>query len=645
MYGLCGLFSCRNHCGFAALCDNLAILWFFGGLRLLRAMPINVKCQFFSGIDSLMHRLLVCLLLAVSCPSVSMAAPAASDSNVKGLSPAAQAEPSNATASAAATPKAATAPKAAAASKEATAPKAAAANHESAYSAAPASAKEKAKAEKPTPKAAPVFGLKDVVEKARVLAEQPYQAPDEIPNFMRELSYTQYQDIRFKPEKSLWRERKSRFQVMMVPPGLFYTHAVRLNEVLGTKVKPIAFEKDHFSLTDQELQKLLPPDLGYAGFKLTFPFSSASAQNQFLVFAGASYFRGVGKPNGFGLSARGIAVDTGLPSGEQFPSFVEFWLVRPAPMAKDVTLYGLLDGPALSGAYQFQITPGESTRVKVQAVLFPRTNIKMLGIAPLTSMYYYGENSARPRGQWRGEVHDSDGLLIHNGGSGEWLWRPLINPAVLSIDYFNTQDVRGFGVLQRDTHFDHYNDLEALYHKRPSAWVVPENNWGPGDVVLVQLPTADETNDNVVAFWTPRQPPAVGQPYQIGYTLSFGSAGLPQEPLGHTVATHVGSGNASGGGRVAGAYRIVVDFVGGGLARVPKDAGVTASVSAQSQGEIVEHYVEYNAQQKTWRLSMLAKPAEDQPLDVRAYLTLGGDTLTETWTYHLAPQNDIEDPK
>lgn len=485
------------------------------------------------------------------------------------------------------------------------------------------------------------FGFDNVIEHARQLAAQPYKEPEQIPRFMQDLTYNQYQDIRFNPDKSLWQDTKSKFQVMLVPPGLFYKHSVRLNVVSGNKSKPLAFDKDNFVFTDTELQKLVPPDLGHAGFKLTYPFNTPNVANQFLVFAGASYLRGVGKENAFGISARGIAVDTGLPSGEEFPSFVEFWLVKPNPKAKEMMLYGLLDGPSLSGAYQFRVMPGDATKMDVRAVLFPRNNMKMLGIAPLTSMFYYGENTSRPRGEWRGEVHDSDGLLIENGDSGEWLWRPLLNPTTLTMDYFATNNVRGFGLLQRDAHFGNFGDLGANYHKRPSTWVTPENGWGPGDVVLVQLPTPEETNDNIVAFWTPRQAPMPNTPYYIGYSLSFGNANIPKEKMGRAINTYIGDGNMIGGGHVKGAYRVIVDFTGGDLARTPADAAVTATVTAQEQGEILEQYVEYNAPMKAWRLSMLTKPAEARPLDVRAFLTLNDKALTETWTYRLPAKNDI----
>ena len=498
----------------------------------------------------------------------------------------------------------------------------------------PVTAAAKAPATKP-------FSFDTVVERARDLAANAWQEPEAVPRFMQDLTYSQYQDIRFNPQRSLWADKKSRFQVLLVPPGLFYKHAVRINIVNGSAVSPLEFDKDNFMFTDGELAKLVPPNLGYAGFKLTYPLQKPGVQNQFLVFQGASYFRGVGKDNVFGLSGRGLAVDTALPSGEEFPHFREFWLIKPKPQATQMTVYALLDGQSVTGAYQMKITPGANTRIDVEAALFPRRTIKLLGIAPLTSMFFYGENTSRPSGQWRAEVHDSDGLLVHDAATGEWLWRPVINPSSLTIDYFGTENVAGFGLFQRDQFFQHFNDLNADYHKRPSMWVTPKGRWGPGDIMLVQIPTPNETNDNTVAFWTPKAPPQVGVPYTIGYSLNIGGRDVVVPPAGRTINTFVGDGNIIGGGREKGAYRVLVDFAGGTLDKVPRDASVTAVVTAQEQGEVLEQYVEYNTSLKAWRLSILARPAEGRPLDLRGYLVQGNKTLSETWTYRLPAVNDI----
>jgi periplasmic glucans biosynthesis protein len=491
------------------------------------------------------------------------------------------------------------------------------------------------------PDPAAAFDFQMVIDKAKSLATASYQAPQAIPKFMRELSYSQYQDIRFDPEKSLWRDSKSNFQVMLIPAGLFYSHAVAINIVDSAGTHPLVFNRDTFTCNDPDLAKRIPPDLGYAGFKLTYPLQKEGRHDQFLAFAGASYFRLVGKDNAFGLSARGAALDTGLPSGEEFPSFVEFWLVRPSPEAKEMLLYALLDGPSMTGAYAFTIKPGATAIMDVKARIFARTQLKLLGMAPLTSMFYYGENTARPIGEWRSQVHDSDGLLIHNGTTGEWLWRPLVNPKTVQMDSFSTENVRGFGLMQRDREFRDYLDAEAQYHIRPSAWVEPQGDWGLGQIVLVQLPSPDETNDNIVAFWSREGQVSPEKPLSLEYSLRFGDAGVAGEPLGQAINTLVGDGNRTGGGSAKGAYRLIVDFSGGPLDKLSSRANITGTVTALENGEILDHYVEFIPSLHCWRLSILAKPHETGPLNLRAFLHSGQEALTETWTYRLAGDNDI----
>lgn len=489
--------------------------------------------------------------------------------------------------------------------------------------------------------AADTFSFQTVIDKAEKLSANSWQAPQQVPRFLRDLSYHDYQGIRFKPERSLWLDEDSPFSVMLTPPGLFYHHAVAINIIEGDQSEPLVFDKTQFNYPSMELEKRVPADLGYAGFKLTFPFAEPDVANQFLVFAGASYYRAVGRHNNFGLSGRGIAVNTGLPSGEEFPAFTEFWLAKPEADASSLTFYGLLDGKSLTGAYQFEVTPGDETEMQVTSVLFPRQNIELAGVAPLTSMFYYGENTLKPDGEWRPEVHDSDGLLVHDGSSNEWLWRPLNNPAALSMDYFATEQLRGFGLLQRDADFRSYMDAEAGYGTRPSAWVEPVGEWGKGHVVLTQLPTPDETNDNIVAFWTPETKLQSGQPQRYAYNVRFGKADLARNPMAQAVDSFLGDGTRIGGGDAEGAVRIIVDFEGGPLGERNADAPVTGQVTVQEDGELLEHFVEYVAPLKRWRLSVLVRPAANRPLSLRAYLQEGEQALTETWSYQLLPGSDV----
>lgn len=491
------------------------------------------------------------------------------------------------------------------------------------------------------PLAAQGFGFQDVIDRAKERAGEAYQAPAPIPPFLQELNHEQYQGIRFKPERTLWRESGSRFQVRLVSPGLYFKHAVKLHQVDAEGVHDVPYDKTDFNYTSEELARRVPADLGYAGFKLTYPLHGEKSRDPFLVFAGASYFRAIGPDNHFGLSARGIAVDTGLPSGEQFPSFTEFWLVRPTAKAETMTIYALLDGRSLTGAYQFDVRVGDAAVMDVKSRLFIRNDIEKLGIAPLTSMFFYGGNTARPVGEWRPRVHDSDGLLTHDAASGEWLWRPLLNPKNLKIDYFSAGQIAGFGLMQRQTRFDDFQDFAAHYHQRPSAWVVPKGEWGKGRVSLVQLPSNNENNDNVVAFWTPSEPARQGQALAYDYRLKFGGPATSGSDRAAAVKTFVGDGNRAGGGNVEGAYRVVVDFAGGPLQELPGDAPVTSSVTAEGNGEVIEHFVEYLSPVNRWRISILAKPAPERPLSLRAFLKNGDQAVSETWSYEIPANNDI----
>lgn len=483
------------------------------------------------------------------------------------------------------------------------------------------------------------FTFNDVVNQARTLSTSQYSAPEQVPQFLQDLSYSRYQSIQFRPESRIWRASDSPFQVMMMQPGSVYSHAVQLNIVDSEGVREIPFSKSDFSYPDEEFGKRIPADLGYSGFKLTYPLNNPDAADQFLVFAGASYFRGVGRGQVFGLSGRAVTVDTGLPSGEEFPAFTKFWLVRPGNDAEKMVVLGLLDGPSLTGAYRFTVSPGDNTVMDVDARLFYRNDVEQPGFAPLTSMFYYGENSRKPRGQWRPEVHDSDGLLIHDKATGEWLWRPLVNPEKLSLSYHNVERLAGFGLMQRDQHFKSYEDSEAFYESRPSAWVEPKGDWGSGQVALIEIPSKSEANDNIVAFWTPDEPARAGDAVKLSYSLHFGQPGVSQQPGGHTTATFIGG--SEGAVASENAYRFVIDFQDGALDSLASDAAVISNVSGGEGVEVLEHFVQYVKAKDAWRLSVLAQSNPSESLTLRGFLSLDGEPLTETWTYELGADSAL----
>jgi glucans biosynthesis protein len=477
------------------------------------------------------------------------------------------------------------------------------------------------------------FGFEDVDARAKALAATSYSPPREAPQFIREVGYDQYRGMRFQTGNNLWADDRSRFQVTPVMPGGVYRIIVPINVVDGDAVTPLAFRKEHFKYDEEELAGRIPDDLGYAGFELSYPLTTRNVQDKFLVFAGASYFRVIAAaaPQ-WGLSARGAAIDTGVATGEEFPDFVEYWLVRPSRDASRMTIYALLDGPRLSGAFEFVVAPGTETALDVRAVLYTRASIALLGIAPLTSMYYYGENAPRPRGAWRPEVHDSDGLAVRAGG--ESLWRPLLAPPGVQSDAFAAAGIESFGLFQRDTSFASYEDPGARYDRRPSALVETRAGFDDGRVVLVQLPTNNEYMDNVVAFWAAPGAVEAGARLEHRYRLRFGPPAIAGATLAQVTHTFVGR-DLVGADAKAGSFRVIVDFAGGRLGRMRESAAVSADVDVGSGGQVIERQLERIEATGEWRLSMLARPAGNAPLTLRAVLRANGEALTETWDYLL----------
>jgi glucans biosynthesis protein len=483
------------------------------------------------------------------------------------------------------------------------------------------------------PRRAGAFGFEDVTTKAQELSKASYQEPPQVPSWLRDLTYDQWRDIRFRPERALWKSQKLPFQVQFFHPGLYYDRPVAINVVSDGAVKPFAFSPNDFDYGRNEFASRVPQNLGFAGFRVHAPIKKTNYYDEVIVFLGASYFRAVGKNEVFGMSARGLAVDTALPAGEEFPYFREFWLVTPKPKDTKLTIYALLDSPGITGAYQFVIDPGEQTAVAVAARLFPRRKIAKLGIAPLTTMFFVGENSQRTYEDFRPEVHDSDGLLI-NFNSGEWLWRPLDNPRALRVSSFRTAHPLGFGLLQRDRDFDHYQDLETRPELRPSTWVAPQGDWGEGSIELVEIPTKADINDNVVAFWVPNKPPEPGQMGSYAYTLYWYSELPSVSPSGRVVATRRDRGTADN------AYRFVIDFDGKKLESLPEDTvlrGVVTIASGDETAELLDQQVVKNPVTGGWRLTFQIRPLKNEPVELRAFLDQGGNSLTETWSDVIRP--------
>ncbi|HEX3138677.1 MAG TPA: glucan biosynthesis protein G [Rhizobacter sp.] len=490
---------------------------------------------------------------------------------------------------------------------------------------------------------AAAFGFDDVAERARQLAARPYApASVALPAELKELSYDQYRDIRFNPEKALWRKEGLPFELMFFHLGKFQTQPVSINEIVGGQARHIAFDRQDFNYGKNTLSQRGWGDLGFAGFRVHYALNNPAYKDELVVFLGASYFRALGKGLHYGLSARGLGIDTVGGAGEEFPRFTEFWIERPSAQATSLVIHALLDSQSATGAYRFTFQPGTQTLVDVQARLFLRSGVATLGIAPLTSMFQHGENQPRPN-DFRPEVHDSDGLMIATGdgaGGSEWLWRPLVNPKQTLVNSFVVRELKGFGLMQRDRSYASYEDTEAQYQQRPSVWVTPQGNWGPGRVELLQLHTPDETNDNVVAYWVPERTPAPGQPLDVAYRMQWQGEPQQRPPAGWAVQTRRGHGFIEPKAkRDPNEVQYVVDFDGPALRALPADAPVKAVVSAGTNARIVESNAYLNAATGTWRMTVRTtrlQPA--QPAELRAFLQNGDHALTETWTTIIQPE-------
>ena len=481
------------------------------------------------------------------------------------------------------------------------------------------------------------FGLDDVSNRAKALSSQPYKAPViRISNEVRDLDYDQYRDIRFKPAKSIWRGEKLPFELNLFVQGRTVPEPVAVNIVDPSGVRALAFDPSFFDFGKNKLTAPQLRDLHYNGFRVHYALNSPQYKDELLVFQGASYFRALGKAQGYGLSARGLAVDTAAATGEEFPRFVEFWIERPKPGATQMVLYALLDSKRVTGAYRFVVTPGVETAMLVNARLFLREPIAKLGLAPLTSMYTFGENQPG-KDDFRPEVHDSDGLSIQ-GADGEWIWRPLVNPRRLLITSFALTDPKGFGLMQRDRAPASYEDPEALYEHRPSAWVEPVGRWGAGRVELVQIPSPDETNDNIVAFWVPNAPPAPGKPYDFSYRLRWQTAGTLPTGKAWVTQTRRGRGFVH---KPDGDLNFVVDFDGPTLRGLPADERLEPVVWADSNAEMHERNLFRNRSNGTWRMTVRFKRVDaSKPVELRAYLQRQRQAVSETWSYILPAEPD-----
>ena len=487
-----------------------------------------------------------------------------------------------------------------------------------------------------------------VQKKAQERSTKPFHAPKaDLPDSLRgdKLNYDSYREIEFRHDKALWLKEQLPFRLEFFHPGYLYQDPVKVNEFTSTHVQPIRFVQDFFDYRKLDFKKTIPADTGYAGFKLLYRLNEPNRWDELGSFLGASYFRLLGKGSRYGQSARGLALNTGeTDRQEEFPLFTDWWLGKPEKQSDSLLLYAILDSVSCSGAYEFLIRPGETTIADVRAVIFLRSgnlvqagstnreSLKTIGLAPLTSMFWFGENSERKPDDYRSEVHDSDGLLMRLENDA-LLWRPLCNPLSLQHQIFPATNIHGFGLLQRDRAFANYQDIFNSYQKTPSVWIEPRGKWGEGEVHLIELPTHFEGLDNVVSFWNPKVPPQPQQPFAFAYTLHWGLQPDGNFSTNRVLQTRIGADPQDASKR-----QFVIDFTAnesGPSASTPPQAFVHCGDNAV----ISDTQVFRNGISESWRVVFSLKPkAENKDsVDIQCAVKRGTETLSETWIYHWNP--------
>ena len=475
------------------------------------------------------------------------------------------------------------------------------------------------------------FTFDDLVARARALVAQPYTPPEiTAPHVLDRIDYDAHWRIRFRDEATVTPPGTDS-PVQFFHPGRFFREPVRMYLQDEGIAREVLFDKSYFDIPADSPANDLPEGVGFAGFRIMRP----DLGPDWVSFLGASYFRADGPLMQYGMSARGLAINTGLGVPEEFPRFSAFWFGAPETPDDQIGVWALLESPSLVGAYRFGLRGGvlqEPSRTTVHARLFFRNDVQRLGVAPLTSMYWYSERNRTTANDWRPEVHDSDGLAMATG-SGERIWRPLMNPDVVRTSSFLDTDPKGFGLIQRDRQFQNYQDDGVFYDRRPSVWVQPLGQWGQGAVQLVEIPTSDETFDNIVAYWTPQRQPRAGDTLGFDYQLHWTIRDPLPDFIATVWATWQGQGGQPGQPIPDGVDKMVIDFKGTSIEGLDNDSGVQPVVEARNGRIVGDVSARPVVGTDRWRLSfdLVRNPEARDPIEIRAWLKLDGNAITETW--------------
>lgn len=459
--------------------------------------------------------------------------------------------------------------------------------------------------------------------RAMRLHREPWTPPPVPSTLLDRMGYDAANQVEYRPERTLWGDGGVRF----FPLTSTARRPVSVSVVENGIARPFTYSPALYSHPAKHPMAAIGQDGGFSGFRVMNP----GGRGDWLAFQGASYFRAAGPLSQYGLSARGLAVNTGSEVPEEFPEFTHIWLERGSDGA--IIVHALLDGPSVVGAYRISSRKlADETVQEVSSILHLRNSVRRLGIAPLTSMYWYGEGDRGRARDWRPEIHDSDGLAIRTG-KGERIWRPLANPPRPRTSSFADNAPKGFGLMQRDRDFDHYQDDGVFYEKRPSLWIEPQGDWGAGAVTLYEFPTDTEYADNVAAFWTPERAPNAGDRLAHAYRMRWIGGEPETMAVARAVACRIGQGNSPGKPPAPDIVKLVVDFAGDRFAGLTHRSAVTPIVSVAGGRLVNQGCYPVDGQPLLWRLILDIQRDGERPADVRAILSHDNQPLTETWLY------------
>lgn len=478
----------------------------------------------------------------------------------------------------------------------------------------------------PPPSEGPTFSHDAVLAAARELAAKPFAEPPAVPAVLEALSYDVYRSIRYRKARAIVLQGADRFSVELFAPGFLFGAGVEMFVVVGGRAESLRPDAQSFETPSPEIAAAIAAFGRFAGFRLHYPinetisndsFSDDAYADEFIVFQGASYLRAVSRRQVYGISARGIALQVAQRAGEEFPVFRSFWIEPMAGQPSGIVVHALLDSPSVAGAYRFEIWPGLVTTTDVSVTLFPRRPLTHVGLAPLTSMYMHGPMDAPDAPDYRPAVHDSDGISMLTG-SGEWIYRPLVNPQSLQVSAFRDAAPRGFGLVQRSRDFNDFEDLEAHYEQRPGAWVEPRGDWGAGHVELVEIPSDSEANDNIVAYWRPQLPLPAGQPFYFAYRLSWPDRVPMRDQIPQVQRSAIG--------RTLGTLlpQVVIDW---DTRLVPAGARLSA-VASTSAGEVLETLLQRNEETGGTRVFVTFEPGRAETIELRVELLVAEQKST-----------------